>query len=81
MRNPVAQYFINIAIWLDEGLNLFTGGDPGETVSSRAAKARMANKKWGCILCKILGWITQTDHCQRAYDKYVGSRAVIPDGE
>lgn len=80
MRNPIAQYFLNIAIWLDEGLNLFTGGDPGETVSSRAAKARMAKRKWGCVLCYLLDKI-KANHCQTAYDKYVGSRAVIPDGE
>lgn len=79
--NKIGRYFLNLAILLDEAVNTLAGGDPGETISSRAYKAQQANKRWGCVLCKALAWITRGNHCQKAYEAYTGSRAVIPDGE
>ena len=35
------------------------------TISSRAAFARDAGKRWGCVLCKVLDAI-QANHCNDA---------------
>ncbi len=78
--SKLERLIINVLVWFDEGLNTLTGGDPGETVSSRAEKARMNGRTWGCVLCKILDKI-QKDHCKIALEKYAGSDAVIPDGK
>ncbi|HJQ13076.1 MAG TPA: hypothetical protein VJ840_18735 [Gemmatimonadaceae bacterium] len=78
--SAILQYLLNWAIWLDEGLNTALGGDPGETLSSRAGKAARRGRAWGCILCKVLGWIN-TNHCEKAINLDDGKRAVIPDGE
>ncbi len=77
--NPTKRFILNILVWFDEGLNTLTGGDPGETVSSRAEKARQNNRKWGCVLCWVLDKI-QKNHCKIALEKYAGSDAVIADG-
>lgn len=79
--NKFQRYLLNLLILVDEAGNTITGGDPGETISSRAYKAQQAGRPWGCILCKFLAWITQTDHCKNAYDASDGARAVVPDGE
>lgn len=72
------QYFWNLLIMLDETANTLTGGDPGETVSSRAGKAMQEGKQWGCVLCRFLD-LFQKNHCQLSIDKADGGRAVIPD--
>lgn len=59
--------------WLDEGLNVLTGGDANETMSSRAGKGERA-----CILCRFLDMI-QKDHCSRSINPDVGTNATIPD--
>ncbi|MGF6781127.1 hypothetical protein [Paraburkholderia sp. GAS334] len=65
--------------------NALTGGDPRETISSRAGKARLEGKEWGCALCALLGWAASiiagkpTDHCTLSVQKNEGSRAIIPD--
>lgn len=76
---PTESYGINIAIALDEFGNALTGGDPGETISSRAAKARNEKRAWGCVLCKVLAWVTATDHCTLSLEANEGAKAVIPD--
>jgi hypothetical protein len=72
------QYLLNLAILFDEFVNALTGGDPGETISSRAGKAMNEGKPWGCILCKFLN-LFQKNHCQLSVDASDGSRAVIKD--
>lgn len=83
---PTESYGLNVAISLDEFGNAISGGDPGETISSRAAKARNAGRAWGCVLCKFLGWAATlvagkpTNHCTLSLEANEGSKAVIPDG-
>jgi hypothetical protein len=72
------QYLLNFLLLLDEAGNTLTGGDPGETISSRAGKAMQEGKRWGCMLCKFLN-LFQKDHCLKAIDNADGKRAVIPD--
>ena len=56
---------LNIADMIDQSANVGANGRLDETISARAAKAQIAGRKWGCILCKILNAI-QTDHCKKA---------------
>lgn len=51
-----------IAFQLDEMANVGANGKQNTTISARAARARNAGKKWGCILCKVLDK-AQKDHC------------------
>ena len=76
----LGQYFLNFAILLDEAVNTVAGGSPNETISERAAKARNAGRKWGCVLCKLLGWINP-GHCDNSLKSTIGDDAVIPDGD
>lgn len=76
--NKFQRYALNLLILIDETGNTITGGDPGETISSRAAKAQIAGKKWGCVLCKFLGWIRK-NHCQQSLLPHAGFRSVFPD--
>lgn len=56
---------LNIADMIDQAANVSANGRLDETISARAAKAQIAGRKWGCILCKVLNAI-QTDHCKNA---------------
>lgn len=71
-------YLWNFLVLLDEFGNTLTGGDPGETISSRAGKAMNEGKKWGCVLCQFLN-LFQKNHCLLAIDAADGRRAVIKD--
>lgn len=69
----------NFWIAVDQWGNAMLGGDPNETISSRAAKARNAKEEWGCVLCQFLAFVTQSDHCTLSLEANEGQRAVIPD--
>lgn len=56
---------LHIARMIDETANVDANGRVNETISARAAKARLAHKHWGCTLCRVLGWI-QRGHCDKA---------------
>jgi len=58
------RYFWNILVSIDQLINTLLGGFPDETISSRAAKARRKNKKWGCIVCWLLDKI-DNNHCEK----------------
>jgi hypothetical protein len=72
------KYIMNLLVSLDQFVNTVAGGDPDETISSRAAKAEAEGKRWGCILCGLLNRI-QKDHCKRSLEPDEGARAIIPD--
>ena len=74
--------------WL-VNLDVFAGGFaprsiPGQTISARAATARIDGHRWGCILCRLLEWI-DPKHCAvhgGAIDGDIRrARAVIADCE
>lgn len=69
------KYAWNILVALDQLLNTILGGDPQETLSSRAAKARLKGKAWGCLLCRLLDR-AQKDHCTKSLLPLEGSDAV-----
>ena len=60
----MTAYLWNILVSLDQLVNTILGGYPDETISSRAAKAKLKGKAWGCILCK---WLDGLDpgHCDK----------------
>ncbi|WP_234015477.1 hypothetical protein [Burkholderia sp. BE12] len=60
--------------------NAIAGGDPRETISSRAGKAMNNGRVWGCVLCRFLN-IFQKDHCLKSIEVNEGQRAIIPDGD
>lgn len=51
-----------LAVSFDQLANTTFGGHEDETISSRAGKARLKGKRWGCVLCKWLDWF-DPDHC------------------
>jgi hypothetical protein len=78
--SKIGRYLLNLAILLDEAANTIAGGSPNETISERAAKARNAGRRWGCVLCRALNWINP-GHCDNALTSTIGDDAVIPDGK
>lgn len=52
-----------IALGFDRVGNAVTGGQDGEYLSSRANRARLEGRKWGCCLCKLLDAI-KPGHCE-----------------
>lgn len=57
-----------ILVSLDQLANTLALGNPDETLSSRAQKARERGKAWGCVLCGLLDLIDR-DHCLRAVER------------
>lgn len=78
--SKIGRYLLNFAVLLDEAVNTILGGSPNETISERAAKARNAGRRWGCILCRLLNRINP-GHCDNALTSTIGDDAVIPDGQ
>ncbi|MCW0132673.1 hypothetical protein [Burkholderia pseudomallei] len=78
--SKIGRYLLNFAVLLDEAVNTIFGGSPNETLSERAAKARNAGRRWGCVLCRALDRISR-GHCDNALTATIGDDAVIPDGE
>lgn len=69
-------WFANVLLSLDMLGNALLGGDPFETISSRAGKSKNA---WACYLCRFLDWL-QKDHCKNAVNASAGSRALQNHG-
>ena len=68
------QYLLNILIWIDQGFNVvIMRGDPDETVSSRAAKAQLRGKRWGCVLCNFLNKLDK-NHCEKSIERDRGEK-------
>lgn len=72
------RYIMNWLRWWDEGLNVLTGGDANETMSSRAGKGVKEGKRWACVLCRFLD-LFQRDHCLRSINPDDGANATVPD--
>lgn len=63
LSNPAKAW--GIALSLDRAANGGINGDPRETISARAGRARTAGRRWGCVLCRLLDTLDR-DHCARA---------------
>jgi hypothetical protein len=81
--NPVARYFVNQALALDQWANAAGGGDPDETISSRLGKIQRVNGgqiPWYRPFAKFLVWglgEIQKDHCIRAIEEDEGKDAIF----
>lgn len=73
------RWLWNVLIAIDQFGNALAGGDPDETISSRAAKAKVNGRPWGCVLCKVLDWV-QPDHCDKALEPDEGADDVVREG-
>jgi hypothetical protein len=65
------DWILNVLISVDQLGNAVLRGDPDETISSRAAKAELRGKKWGCLLCKFLDKLDK-DHCKKSIESDEG---------
>lgn len=63
-----------VAVSNDQTANAATGGSEDETISSRAAKAARAGRRWGCVLCRLLDAI-DPGHCERNIEPDEGDTA------
>ena len=62
------EYFKNILIWFDQGMNTLIGGWPDETFSSRCWRRR-GDSTWFKVMTlidKVL--FLQEQHCKQSYD-------------
>jgi len=71
------KYFWNILISIDQLFNTIFGGDPDETISSRAGKARRNGKAWGRALCSVLDKIDK-NHCSENIEEDEGKDGYLP---
>lgn len=71
----ICKYFWNILIAIDQLANAILGGDPDETISSRAGK-KQETQKWAKLLCYLLNKI-DTDHCSKSIEEDEGKDTVI----
>ncbi|TAL13929.1 hypothetical protein EPN95_04550 [Patescibacteria group bacterium] len=65
------RYIMNVLVSLDQMGNAMTGGDPDETISSRAGKAHKKGKTWGKVMCKFLAWFDK-GHCKKSIEEDEG---------
>lgn len=73
----IRKYLWNILVSIDQFANTILGGDPDETLSSRAAKAEGKGSRWGCLLCRFLGMIDD-NHCGKSREADEGKAALSP---
>ena len=67
------SYGRRVAVAIDQLLNALLNGDEDETISSRAAKARLKGKRWGCALCRFLDWL-DPNHCTNSIEPDEGEK-------
>ncbi len=77
IKTDTYQYLRNIVIWVDEGGSTVTGGDPGETISSRLGKAQRDGNKFADVFCTYFLNQFVANHCQDSIEQYEGSRAIL----
>jgi len=56
------EYLRRVLVGLDMWANTIAGGQPGDTMSYRAAVDAAAGDKFACIFCRFLD-LFQKDHC------------------
>jgi len=57
-----------LAVAIDRAANGALNGNPNETISSRANRARANGRRWGCVLCRVLDWFKR-EHCRDSAGK------------
>lgn len=51
----------------DRAANAVFNGNSHEYISTRAQRAKMKNKWWGCYLCRFLDYLDK-DHCAKSLE-------------
>lgn len=69
IASPSRAWRLSVAF--DQLGNAATNGDEDETISSRAAKASRAGRRWGCVLCGLLDRI-DPGHCEKSIESDEG---------
>ena len=69
------KYIWNILIAIDQLFNAILGGDPDETISSRAGK-QQHKRLWAKWLCWILNKL-DTNHCKDAIEEDEGKDKIL----
>lgn len=74
MKQLLRRYARNVLVAIDQFANALTGGDPDETISSRAAK-RQADCRLCRWLCRLLDRI-QPGHCAASLEPDEGGDSL-----
>jgi hypothetical protein len=67
-------------VGFDQFINVLTGGNPDETISSRSARAAEKGKTWGIAMSKFLN-LFQKDHGPKAQAGDVERAAKVAELE
>jgi hypothetical protein len=70
------RYSWNRLVSLDQNVNTAFGGDPDETISSRAAKRCAEGALWAKVLCKFLNWV-DPGHCEKSLEADEGQDGIF----
>jgi hypothetical protein len=70
--NILVRYIMRCGEEFDIAFNVLTGGRLGNTFSYRAAVGERDGKKFWCVMCRILNWIVQRNHCR---DQFINGRS------
>lgn len=73
----LCKYIWNVLIAIDQLANTILGGDPDETISSRAGK-RQEEQTWAKCLCWLLDKIDKK-HCQKSIEIDEGENSTLND--
>jgi hypothetical protein len=72
------SWFRNFFVGLDQWVNTWFGGDPDETISSRAGKAKEKGRNWAIGLCGALDLVDE-DHCETSINREDGKDQLFED--
>jgi len=75
-RPMIVRYLKNIAVWIDQGLNVILfGGSPDETISSRIGRNQHL---WICRFAKqVVDGVFGPGHCERSVEPVECRRGEI----
>ena len=71
----ICKYIGNMLIAMDQFFNALLGGDPDETISSRAGKSQ-GKSKIADILCWFLNKL-DTGHCKNSVEEDEGHKEIF----
>lgn len=74
MSSAIRLYLFNVLVAIDQLVNTLAGGDPDETISSRAAKRR-ASCRFCRALCRLLDRV-DPGHCNKSIEPDEGRNAT-----
>ncbi|MGP4843300.1 hypothetical protein ACTXGQ_04140 [Marinobacter sp. 1Y8] len=77
----IRAYAFNLFVAADNMVNTVIGGDPGETISSRLGKGKLARKPVHTFLSRVVDVIfemlfSQRDHCVNSIQHDEGKGAI-----